>query len=99
MLYFLRMAEHMNDDEQIKELKLALKASEELRKRNIEQYIKVLKIDPKAKYMLIVSSSSGLSREDLVRLKLNDNFQDEILLVHGNPNKLIRQIKITKKQV
>ncbi len=66
--------------------------------KELESYIRLLKLDPDAKYMLIVSRDSGLSYEDLCSLKLADQFVDEILFIQGNVHELVRHVQITKKE-
>lgn len=68
-----------------------------MKREDVEKYLRVLKLDPAAKYMLIVSKDSGLHGEDLERLKLSDQFLDEILLIEGDVVRMVEHIQITKK--
>lgn len=67
-----------------------------MKKEDIEQYIKVLTVDPNSKYILFISRLSGLRKAEVAQLKLNENFIDEILLVDGNVNDVVVSIPITK---
>jgi|GEM_PF-4989569 hypothetical protein len=67
-----------------------------MKKEDVEKYVKVLKLDPEAKYMLVISKDSGLTPEDCQQLKLDSTFIDEMLMIEGNPYESIRQIEITK---
>ena len=66
-----------------------------MKREDIEKYVKVIELRPEAKYILIVSRDSGLRAEDLQKLKLNDQFLDEMLLIEGNPNEVIRVVERT----
>lgn len=64
--------------------------------KDIEKYIKVIKLDPNAKYILCVSKDSGISLSELCRVKLNEQFLDEVFLLEGNLDQVIKVIPTTK---
>ncbi len=64
--------------------------------KDAEQYIKVLRLSPDSKYLLVISTDSGLTPKDVQKLRLNDSFLDEIIFVRGNLDQVIRALPTTK---
>lgn len=62
----------------------------------IENYIKVIEINPNSRYVLVVSRASGLSPRDLQTIQLDEKFIDTIMLVSGRPNDVIESFPLTK---
>jgi len=87
----------MDKDAQIKQLQESLAASEELRKREITNFIEAIEVNPNSKYLLVISKRSGLRPVEVAKIKLNESFLDTIVMVDGNPRDGIISIPITKK--
>lgn len=63
---------------------------------DIENYIKVIEVNPKSKYLLVVSKAAGIPASDLYGLKLNEQFIDTVMLVSGRPKDMIESFPLTK---